>query len=70
MAAINQAQRHPIFQSAGGAKLVDMWRRKRRITPARLCCRKFAGAAQELKSALIVNPYNIEATAAAIARAV
>jgi len=27
------------------------------------------GAAQELKSALIVNPYDIEATAAAIARA-
>jgi len=30
---------------------------------------QFAGAAQELKSALIVNPYDIEATAAAIARA-
>jgi hypothetical protein len=31
---------------------------------------QFAGAAHELKSALIVNPYDIEATAAAIARAV
>jgi trehalose 6-phosphate synthase len=30
---------------------------------------QFAGAAQELTSALIVNPYDIEATAAAIARA-
>ena len=30
---------------------------------------QFAGAAQELKTALIVNPYDIEATAAAIARA-
>jgi trehalose 6-phosphate synthase len=30
---------------------------------------QFAGAAQELTSALIVNPYEIEATAAAIARA-
>jgi trehalose 6-phosphate synthase len=29
---------------------------------------QFAGAAQELKSALIVNPYDIEATAAAITR--
>jgi Glycosyltransferase family 20 len=28
---------------------------------------QFAGAAQELTSALIVNPYDIEATAAAIA---
>jgi trehalose 6-phosphate synthase len=37
--------------------------------PGVLILSQFAGAAQELKSALIVNPYNIEETAAAIARA-
>jgi trehalose 6-phosphate synthase len=37
--------------------------------PGVLVLSQFAGAAQELKSALIVNPYDIEATAAAIARA-
>jgi len=36
--------------------------------PGVLVLSQFAGAAQELKSALIVNPYDIEATAAAIAR--
>ena len=45
-----------------------MWRRKRH-NPGVLVLSQFAGAAQELKSALIVNPYDIEATAAAIARA-
>jgi trehalose 6-phosphate synthase len=34
--------------------------------PGVLVLSQFAGAAQELKSALIVNPYDIEATAAAI----
>ena len=37
--------------------------------PGVLVLSQFAGAAQELKSALIVNPYDIEATASAIARA-
>jgi trehalose 6-phosphate synthase len=37
--------------------------------PGVLVLSQFAGAAQELKSALIVNPYDIEATAASIARA-
>ncbi len=37
--------------------------------PGVLILSQFAGAAQELKSALIVNPYDIEATAAAIDRA-
>ncbi|MCI0466805.1 MAG: trehalose-6-phosphate synthase [Beijerinckiaceae bacterium] len=37
--------------------------------PGVLVLSQFAGAAQELKSALIVNPYDIEATALAIARA-
>jgi trehalose 6-phosphate synthase len=37
--------------------------------PGVLVLSQFAGAAHELKSALIVNPYDIEATAAAIARA-
>ncbi len=37
--------------------------------PGVLVLSQFAGAAQELKSALIVNPYDIEATAAALARA-
>ena len=37
--------------------------------PGVLVLSQFAGAANELKSALIVNPYDIEATAAAIARA-
>lgn len=37
--------------------------------PGVLVLSQFAGAAQELKTALIVNPYDIEATAAAIARA-
>ena len=37
--------------------------------PGALVLSQFAGAAKELKSALIVNPYDIEATAAAIARA-
>ncbi|MGH6836308.1 MAG: alpha,alpha-trehalose-phosphate synthase (UDP-forming) [Methylocella sp.] len=37
--------------------------------PGVLVLSQFAGAAQELVSALIVNPYDIEATAAAIARA-
>ncbi len=37
--------------------------------PGVLVLSQFAGAAQELKSALIVNPYDIEATAAAISRA-
>ena len=37
--------------------------------PGVLVLSQFAGAAQELKSALIVNPYDTEATAAAIARA-
>jgi trehalose 6-phosphate synthase len=37
--------------------------------PGVLVLSQFAGASQELKSALIVNPYDIEATAAAIARA-
>jgi trehalose 6-phosphate synthase len=37
--------------------------------PGVLVLSQFAGAAQELKSALIVNPYDIEATAAAIAKA-
>ena len=37
--------------------------------PGVLVLSQFAGAAQELKSALIVNPYDIEATATAIARA-
>jgi trehalose 6-phosphate synthase len=37
--------------------------------PGVLILSQFAGAACELKSALIVNPYDIEATAAAIARA-
>jgi trehalose 6-phosphate synthase len=37
--------------------------------PGVLVLSQFAGAAQELKSAVIVNPYDIEATAAAIARA-
>jgi trehalose 6-phosphate synthase len=37
--------------------------------PGVLVLSQFAGAAQELKSALIVNPYDVEATAAAIARA-
>ncbi|HXW71892.1 MAG TPA: trehalose-6-phosphate synthase [Methylocella sp.] len=38
-------------------------------TPGVLILSQFAGAAQELKEALIVNPYDIEATAAAIAQA-
>ncbi len=38
--------------------------------PGVLVLSQFAGAAQELKRALIVNPYDIEATAAAIARAI
>jgi trehalose 6-phosphate synthase len=37
--------------------------------PGVLILSRFAGAAHELKSALIVNPYDIEATATAIARA-
>ncbi|HUI20039.1 MAG TPA: alpha,alpha-trehalose-phosphate synthase (UDP-forming) [Methylocella sp.] len=37
--------------------------------PGVLVLSQFAGAAQELKSALIVNPYDVEATAAAIERA-
>jgi len=37
--------------------------------PGVLILSRFAGAAYELKSALIVNPYDIEATATAIARA-
>ncbi|SFK00957.1 alpha,alpha-trehalose-phosphate synthase (UDP-forming) [Methylocapsa palsarum] len=37
--------------------------------PGVLVLSQFAGAAQELHSALIVNPYDIEATGAAIARA-
>ena len=37
--------------------------------PGTLILSQFAGAAQELKTALIVNPYDTEATAAAIARA-
>lgn len=37
--------------------------------PGVLILSQFAGAAQELKSALIVNPYDVEATSAAIARA-
>ncbi|MGH6841048.1 MAG: alpha,alpha-trehalose-phosphate synthase (UDP-forming), partial [Methylocella sp.] len=37
--------------------------------PGVLILSQFAGAAHELKSALIVNPYDIEATADAIARA-
>ncbi len=37
--------------------------------PGVLILSQFAGAAHELKSAVIVNPYDIEATAAAIARA-
>jgi trehalose 6-phosphate synthase len=37
--------------------------------PGVLVLSQFAGAAQELKTALIVNPYDIEATAVAIARA-
>jgi trehalose 6-phosphate synthase len=37
--------------------------------PGVLVLSQFAGSANELKSALIVNPYDIEATAAAIARA-
>jgi trehalose 6-phosphate synthase len=37
--------------------------------PGVLVLSQFAGAALELKSALIINPYDIEATAAAIARA-
>jgi trehalose 6-phosphate synthase len=37
--------------------------------PGVLVLSQFAGAAHELKSALIINPYDIEATAAAIARA-
>jgi trehalose 6-phosphate synthase len=38
--------------------------------PGVLVLSQFAGAARELKSALIVNPYDIEATAAAIGRAI
>jgi trehalose 6-phosphate synthase len=38
-------------------------------SPGVLVLSQFAGAAHELKSTLIVNPYDIEATAAAIARA-
>ena len=38
--------------------------------PGVLVLSQFAGAAQELKSALIVNPYDIAATATAIARAI
>jgi trehalose 6-phosphate synthase len=37
--------------------------------PGVLVLSQFAGAAQELRSALIVNPHDVEATAAAIARA-
>ncbi|MGB6710209.1 MAG: trehalose-6-phosphate synthase [Methylocella sp.] len=37
--------------------------------PGVLVLSQFAGAAHDLKSALIVNPYDIEATASAIARA-
>ena len=37
--------------------------------PGVLVLSQFAGAAHELKGALIVNPYDIEATASAIARA-
>jgi len=37
--------------------------------PGVLVLSQFAGAAQELKSALLVNPYDIAATAAAIAQA-
>jgi trehalose 6-phosphate synthase len=37
--------------------------------PGVLVLSQFAGAAHELKCALIVNPYDIEATAAAIAHA-
>ncbi len=37
--------------------------------PGALILSQFAGAAQELKSALIVNPYDVEGTAAAIAQA-
>ena len=37
--------------------------------PGALVLSQFAGAAQELKSALIVNPYDTEATATAIAQA-
>ena len=36
--------------------------------PGVLVLSQYAGAAQELKSALIVNPYDISATAAAIAQ--
>jgi trehalose 6-phosphate synthase len=38
-------------------------------TPGVLVLSQFAGAAQELQSALIINPYDIEATADALARA-
>ena len=38
--------------------------------PGVLVLSQYAGAAQELKAALIVNPYDIAETAAAIARAV
>ncbi|MGH6795840.1 MAG: trehalose-6-phosphate synthase, partial [Methylocella sp.] len=37
--------------------------------PGVLVLSQFAGAAEELKSALIINPYDIEATADALARA-
>jgi trehalose-6-phosphate synthase len=37
--------------------------------PGVLVLSQFAGSAQELKTTLTVNPYDIEATAAAIARA-
>jgi trehalose 6-phosphate synthase len=37
--------------------------------PGVLILSRFAGAAQELDGALVVNPYDIEATARAIARA-
>lgn len=37
--------------------------------PGALVLSQFAGAAQELKRALIINPYDIEATADALARA-
>ena len=46
-----------------------MWRRSRRKTPACSCSRASPAPPYELESALIVNPYDIEETAAAISQA-
>ena len=41
-----------------------------RLIPAFLFCQRFAGAAEDLQEALIVNPYDIEEVAHAMRRAI